>query len=122
MGFAENLREARRNRGFTQVQVATQLGIDKSTYCGYESGKRKPDVKRIRELAALLGVSTDSLIGYENPNYAPTYINRIDDRYLDALLNRPEITQLLDLALSTSTEDVWRMVEIWRLIQRPVKK
>lgn len=49
----------------TQEQAARSLGIDKSTYCGYETGKRKPDVERIKELAALFGVQADTLLEVE---------------------------------------------------------
>lgn len=37
MSFADNLRKARESRGLTQQQVAELLGINKSTYCGYET-------------------------------------------------------------------------------------
>lgn len=62
MNFAGNLKTARIDRGYTQVYMAERLGIDKSTYNGYESGKRQPDVKRLKEIANILGVSVDSLI------------------------------------------------------------
>lgn len=62
MSFSEQLKQARKSVKLTQEQVAKALGIDKSTYCGYETGKRRPDVERIRELAALFGVHADTLL------------------------------------------------------------
>ena len=64
MSFSENLRAARERRGLTQQQVADLMGIDKSTYCGYETEKRQPDVQK---LSKILGVSGDELLetGYE---------------------------------------------------------
>jgi len=38
------------------------MRIDKSTYCGYETGKRQPDVAKIKQLSAFLGVSGDVLL------------------------------------------------------------
>lgn len=67
MGFSEQLRKARLSRGYTQQQVADLMGITKSTYCGYETGKREPDVPKIKKLAEILGTSGDMLLetGYE---------------------------------------------------------
>ena len=62
MSFGEKLREAREKRGFTQQQIADTMGIDKSTYCGYETGKRQPDVQKIKAISKILGVSGDSLL------------------------------------------------------------
>lgn len=62
MEFGESLRSARESQNMTQQQVADALGVDKSTYCGYETGKRQPDVKKIKQLSAILRVSTDVLL------------------------------------------------------------
>ena len=121
MSFGDNLKEARLSRGLTQIQIANQLGIDKSTYSGYESGKRQPDVKRIKELAGILNVSADELLDVHIS--VTTYINYSPaKRYEEAINNRDEIRNLLDMALSSTTEDVWRIIEIWRLVQQPLKK
>lgn len=40
MTFGDKLREARKNKGYTQEQIAHLLGIAKSTYTGYEKGVR----------------------------------------------------------------------------------
>ena len=71
MGFQEQLRKARIEAGLTQQQVADAMGITNSTYCGYETGKRQPDVQKIKQLSRILGISGDALLetGYEK---APT--------------------------------------------------
>ena len=67
MSFSENLRAARERSGLTQQQVADLMGIDKSTYCGYETEKRQPDVQKLKKLSKILGVSGDELLetGYK---------------------------------------------------------
>ena len=65
MSFGERLRAARESRGYTQQQVADFMKIDKSTYCGYETGKRQPDVQKIKLLSKILGVSGDDLLETE---------------------------------------------------------
>lgn len=68
MSFPEQLKKARLAAGYTQMQVATAMGITNSTYCGYETGKRQPDVAKIKQLAALLHTSGDVLLetGYRS--------------------------------------------------------
>lgn len=63
MSFGDRLRSARESRGYTQQQVADLMQISKSTYCGYETGKRQPDVQKIKQLSQILGVSGDELLG-----------------------------------------------------------
>lgn len=62
MGFAEQLRKARNTAGYTQQQVADAMGITNSTYCGYETGKRQPDVEKIKRLASILNTTGDYLL------------------------------------------------------------
>lgn len=57
------LRELRKERKMTQKQVAALIGITESTYCGYETGKRQPDIQKIAELSKIFGVSSDYLLG-----------------------------------------------------------
>lgn len=65
MSFAENLRKARKAAGMTQQQVADKMGVTKSTYCGYETEKRQPDVPKIKQLSEILGVPSDYLLETE---------------------------------------------------------
>lgn len=62
MSFAEQLKRARIAQGLTQQQVADLMGITNSTYCGYETGKRQPDVAKIKLLADILQTSGDILL------------------------------------------------------------
>lgn len=65
MEFHEELKLARTKLNMKQSEVAKALGVDTSTYCGYETGKRSPDVARIKKLAEILKTSADTLLGTE---------------------------------------------------------
>ena len=65
MGFPEQLKKARLDKGYTQQQIADLMGITKSAYCGYETGKRQPDVAKIKQLARILNISGDVLLETE---------------------------------------------------------
>lgn len=71
MSFADNLRSAREMRGLTQQQIADMMGITKSTYCGYETGKRQPDVPKIKQLSQILNVTADTLLETGHDSIAP---------------------------------------------------
>lgn len=58
----DRLRAARKRIGKTQKAVAEDFGIDETTYCGYETGKREPDAVRLRKLALYFGVTGDYLL------------------------------------------------------------
>ena len=68
MAFNEVLKEIRTKKGFTQQQVVDALEITKGTYSGYETGRREPDVFKIKALAQLFDVSGDALLetGFNN--------------------------------------------------------
>lgn len=69
--FAENLGFARRARGYSQAFMAERLGIARSTYAGYETGKRSPDIETFAKISKELFVSADELLGrydYGTPN------------------------------------------------------
>lgn len=61
MSFNERLKQARERAELTQAQVAAMLGIAKSTYSGYETGKSEPSMNSIANLMRLLDVSPEFL-------------------------------------------------------------
>ena len=62
MDFSERLKEVRNARGLTQQQMADMLDITKGAYSGYETGRRQPDVDRIKKIANVLNTSGDYLL------------------------------------------------------------
>jgi transcriptional regulator with XRE-family HTH domain len=58
----ETIRQARERRGWTQLQVAIQLGVTPVTIYNWERGKSEPRVSQFRQLSRLLGVSMDDLV------------------------------------------------------------
>lgn len=65
MSFPENLKRARLAKGKKQKEVADYLKVTPSTYCGYESGKRTPDLAKVQKIAQFLGVRIEDLMGLE---------------------------------------------------------
>lgn len=63
--FNENLKEARLKSGLSQKDLSENIGVAKSTYSLYESGKREPNADTIKKIASALNVSADMLLGLE---------------------------------------------------------
>lgn len=77
MNTAEILKSLREQHGLSQQEVADKLGIDRTTYVKYESGSSKP-VRKLSELAALFGVTTDYLLGNDvDPNKLSNYLGPV---------------------------------------------
>lgn len=59
MEMCDKLKMLRKERGFTQSQVAEKIGQERSTVACYENGSRKPAVDVLEKLAHLYGVTLD---------------------------------------------------------------
>lgn len=57
------IKELRKQKKLTQEEIATRLGVGRTTYLGYENGKIGIPAKRLEELADLFGVSIDYISG-----------------------------------------------------------
>ena len=64
--FNENLKEARLKSGLSEKDLYENIGVAKSTYSLYESGKREPNVDTIKKIASVLNVSADMLLGIDD--------------------------------------------------------
>lgn len=65
------LRKHRIEKNISQPEMGELLGVSKQTVSNWEKGHRTPDAKTISKLAAVLGVTTDYLLGRsEHPHEA----------------------------------------------------
>ena len=62
MTVGERIQEARKKAGMKQSDLAEKLGVAVITIGQYERGKREPSLKQLIRIAAVLGVSWDSLV------------------------------------------------------------
>lgn len=62
------LKLLRKEQRIRQNEISTILGIDRSTYSCYETGRITPSSEMLAILARLLGTSTDYLLGLQPLN------------------------------------------------------
>jgi transcriptional regulator with XRE-family HTH domain len=61
--FGERLASLRKAAGYTQVELAAELGISQRMVAYYESPNATPPANLLPQLATVLGVSIDDLFG-----------------------------------------------------------
>ena len=61
--FAKRLKELRKEKKLTQVQMAAVLEISGRNYQNYELSKYEPNIDGLIEIADYFGVSLDYLLG-----------------------------------------------------------
>lgn len=62
---SESLKKVRKEHKFTQQDIADVLGVDRSTYTFYETGKTSPSIATLQKLSNIYNVTIGYLAGYE---------------------------------------------------------
>ena len=103
--LGERLTQLRKERGVTQVEMAELLGVSQPVYSGYERGELRLHGELLVQLARILKVSADEILGLEKspPARAPRdrrLLRRLQD--LDKLSKRDRgaLMRTLDAFLS----------------------
>jgi transcriptional regulator with XRE-family HTH domain len=68
--FGERLAELRAERGITQIQLAEMIGSSQRAISAYETVAEYPPTPVVVELAKVLKVSADELLGLKPPKRA----------------------------------------------------
>ena len=66
MILADKITEERKKNGWSQEELANQLGVSRQAVSKWESAGAVPDLQRILQMSELFGVSTDYLLGTAN--------------------------------------------------------
>ena len=73
MTVADSLKKIRKQYKLTQEDVAKFLGISRSGYTYYETGKSLPSIDVLKKLAAMYDTSIDNVVGNTVKNADPRY-------------------------------------------------
>lgn len=99
--LSDRLKALREARGWSQTQVAKELGMKRSsTYANWEYGIRDPDTDTLVKLAQLYEVTTDYLVGVEvNSASSDSLTSSIDKTISDECKNLNQEDKELVLGL-----------------------
>jgi len=98
--FGERLAQIRKAAGFTQLELANEVGVSRRMIAYYEGQSEHPPTSLLPDIAIALGVSTDELLGVKKIKKVGKADNRLQRRFqqiekLDARDKR-QVMQLLD--------------------------
>lgn len=101
--FGQRLTRLRKAAGYTQVELAKELGISQRMVSHYESRAEHPPTALLPALAKTLGVSTDELLGIKPVKKTRSRDNRLERRLqqihkLDPK-HRKQLIQIIDTFL-----------------------
>ncbi len=85
--LAERLRELRKIKGLTQLQLAQQIGVSASAIGMYEQGRREPDHETLGRLCSFFHVSSDFFLGANTPAQQKD-LNEIIESVREAILKQ----------------------------------
>ena len=77
----------RKQQGMTQEQLGESLGVTNKTVSRWETGKYMPDIDKLQELSAILGISINELLAGERIEDAAIFAKKADENLVAALSN-----------------------------------
>ena len=77
MTLAESLKRIRKKYKMTQEDIALFLGVSRSGYTYYETGKTTPSVEVLKKLATIYDTSIDEIVGM--PSKTTTAVRNVSE-------------------------------------------
>jgi transcriptional regulator with XRE-family HTH domain len=90
MGLADNLKRMRKKKGWSQSQLAEQIGSHLSHINRIETGKYNPSLDVVQKLAKVFNITIDYLVSDTEEDFKEV---RIEDK---SLLDRVKLIDSLD--------------------------
>lgn len=87
MSFSELLKQCRKQKGISQAELASKLGVTQQAVGKWESGKSSPDPATVARIAEILSTTADFLLGLYRPvSNAATPEERFFGNYAESLI------------------------------------
>ena len=77
----------RKQQGLTQEQLGERLGVTNKTVSRWETGKYMPDIGKLQNLSAILGISVNELLAGERIEDAASFVKKADENLISILSN-----------------------------------
>lgn len=106
--LSNRLKSLRTHRNITQSDLATRIGVARTTYAMYEQGQREPDYETLQRLADFYEVSVDYLLGRtETPNATNVDDQADKSHFISKIASEfPDINLMFKDMESLSAEDL----------------
>ena len=77
----------RKQQGMTQEQLDECLGVTNKTVSRWETGKYMPDIDKLQQLSAILGISINELLAGERIEDVTNFVKKADENLIAVLSN-----------------------------------
>lgn len=89
MELPEKILQSRKALGFSQEQLAEQVGVSRQSISKWETGQSAPELDKLVALSRVFGISTDELLGNKSANVKDhTSVSSMNDYVRVNLLRR----------------------------------
>lgn len=78
MKIADRIKELRKQRHYTQKELAELINVKPTTVSGWELGRNEPSIETIKKLSKILGVSFNYLAGVSDSSNDDLNITETD--------------------------------------------
>jgi transcriptional regulator with XRE-family HTH domain len=117
MKLKENIRTLRKQRGWTQAELAKKLKIKQYNVSDYEIGRIEPNVNTLIKLANAFDVSLDYLVGRNEEDLEPGDINQFINPISD-----PQIIRFNEAIKQLRPEEKRKMLEMLSFMTDSIDK
>lgn len=121
--FAHRLKQCREHKKssnpiWTQKYVADKIGMARTTYTAYENGTKLPPIDIVDNLATLLDVSTDYLLGRTDIKDQNTISSNVE---FEAWVNDPRSNIFFKEFNESSEERREALLQVWEILKKQGK-
>ncbi|MDR2977099.1 MAG: helix-turn-helix domain-containing protein [Streptococcaceae bacterium] len=103
--FGEKLKAMRKNKGWTQAQLAKKMKLVTGTISAYETGLKYPSLERLVAICQIFDTSADYLLGLSD-RQMPLKMGALTDAQMQPFLQIiAEVTQYNTLREKSQTKD-----------------
>lgn len=88
VSIGSNIAHLRKDRGLTQEDIASFLGVTKASVSKWETAQSYPDIELLPQIAMYFGISIDELVGYD-PQMGKREIRAACERLRRAFAEEP---------------------------------
>ena len=107
MILAEKIMEMRKKNGWSQEELAYQLGVSRQSVSKWESGASIPDLERILKLSEIFGVSTDYLLKEEielAPEIVSVQAEPVEEGAVHRRVSMEEATEFMEARIGSAKQ------------------
>lgn len=113
--FNENLKEIRKEKGYTQEELAIKVGVVRQTVSKWEKGLSVPDADILRKIAEILDTDINILLGDEIATNVDNLNRPIKDEEKDKEDNSSIEEKLTQISKQLAIKNK-RSRKIWKII------